>query len=231
MLTVNDQLMTMKPVALVLLATLGSSLALTCPARMQIGVCSTGNDLALVDAHTETACCAACAAYNGCVLFNMKETNRSRPCALKGPAVHSFRGPCNTSGTLKPQPSPPPPPPSSSNLRFHPLFLGGAVLQMHTTTRVWGFATANDLTVSLYLDGTPVAKSPVVGSNYTWMVTIPPHSRGYNHHMRIESDSGGNTSTNVSFGHVILCSGTIVDPTLHCTSADLGQASPIWVCQ
>ncbi len=210
------------------LATVVNKTIITCPAKTQSGVCATGDALALVDAATEDECCRACALHKGCTLFNFKlDVGNRRPCALKGPSKRVFRGACNTSAVMTPPkpgpspPSPPPPPPSpihNSSLKFHPMFLGGAVLQMDMQTRVWGFAAPGDTSVSILLDGVHVvshvpivtqpSKSGGASANHTWMAVLPPQTKGYRRElMVVAAPSGSNASTRVSFGHVILCSG------------------------
>merc|ERR1712130_640062 len=87
---------------------------------------------------------------------------------------------------------------------FANLFQGGAVLQRDTQVVVWG-SDAGGGSVTLHIDGEYVMDA-AVDADGNWSVTLPPHPASFGNELTVLGQDGSST-THVSFGDVLLCSG------------------------
>ncbi len=88
---------------------------------------------------------------------------------------------------------------------LHPLFSENAVLQRDRTISLWGW-TFPGTTVSVQLDAQK--QTARAGADGRWSVSIPPHTAGGPHTLRVSAPTGeSEIRRNLLFGDVWLCSG------------------------
>jgi hypothetical protein len=195
-----------------------------CPGTPLAGRCFSGGNVGSTTVFAPAECCLACAANSSCAAWAAKPDAHVPAgklfCVLKAAGYMPHSGNC-TSGTAGPAPPPPSPvpkpptpaPPPPGGLRFHPLFVGGAVLQHGESAAVFGTGGTPGVNVTLSLAGAPVAEAAPDAAG-AWKAHLPPQPVGWSVALSAQSAASAGSSgsfssadTTVSFGVVVLCSG------------------------